>query len=138
MNDKKQRASLPEHDTSNGKWRDTPVCATATVVAYQNGEFHEPVTVRWFQSPRADGMSRLYCTIWTYGTHASGSAYYSGHGYASGCGYHKPSAALAEACESAGIKLSKYISGCGDSVMDEALLAIAHALGFRRCHVVRV
>lgn len=131
---KKQRAILPEQDTCNGKWRDTPVCATATVVAFREGKFYEPVIVRWFQSPRADGMARLYCTIWA---NAHGKPEASGHGYASGCGYHKPSAALAEACESAGIKLAQPIDGRGDGVMDDALLAIGRALGFRNCHVVR-
>jgi len=134
MKDQKQKATMPDHNVANGKWRDTPVCAAAVVVAFHKGEFCEPVIVRWFQAPRADGMARLYCTIWT---NAHGKPEASGHGYASGCGYHKPSAALAEACRSAGIKLAQPIDGRGDSVMDEALLAIAHALGFRRCHVVR-
>lgn len=134
MNTTKQRAALPTVDTMNGKWRDTPVCASAVVVAFHNGTFYEPVTVRWFQSPRADGMARLYCTIWA---NAHGLPWASGHGYASGCGYHKASAALSAACGSAGITLAQPISGRGDGAVDEALLAIARALGFRRCHVVR-
>lgn len=133
MNNKQQKATLPDRAVTNGKWRDTPVCKTAVVVAFHKGEFHEPVTVRWFQSPRADGMARLYCTIWAR-ARAGMSA--SGNGYASGCGYHKPSAALSEAIRSAGIKLAQPIGGWGDSAMEDALLAIARALGFRRCHVV--
>lgn len=133
MKDQKQRATMPTVNTVNGKWRDTPVCATAVVVAFDKGQFFEPVTVRWFQSPRADGMARLYCTIWT---NARGKPEASGHGYASGCGYHKASAALSEAIRSAGITLALPIDGRGDSVMEDALLAIARALGFRRCHVV--
>ena len=134
MNTTKQRATMPTVDTTNGKWRDTPVCATAVVVAFHNGAFFAPVMVRWFQSPKADGMARLYCTIWT---NAHGKPEASGHGYASGCGLHKASAALSAAIGSAGIKLAQPIAGRGDSAMDEALLAIARALGFRRCHVVR-
>lgn len=51
-----------------------------------------------------------------------------GAGKAGGYGYHKPSAALAEALNNAGINLSDDISGRGDGLIDRALEAIAKTM----------
>ena len=59
-----------------------------------------------------------------------GNAHFAGYGRASGCGYHKPSAALAAAIESAGIKLAQDIDGYGDGAMRDALHAVGEAMGF--------
>ena len=53
-----------------------------------------------------------------------------------GYGYHKESAAIAAAIESAGISLDTDISGVGDGAIKEALSAIANALGFERLLIV--
>ena len=57
-------------------------------------------------------------------------------GKAGGYGYHKESAAIAEAIESAGIALDTDISGVGNSAILDALTAIANALGFERVLIV--
>jgi hypothetical protein len=49
----------------------------------------------------------------------------NGSGSAGGYGYHRPSAAAAEALESAGIELSNPIGGRGDSAISEAMKALA-------------
>lgn len=139
MNAKKQRATLPAQDVSNAKVPTTPVSSTLTVVAYHKGEFFEPVTVRWYWRHGADGMVALRCCAWITdsGAHLSENGrWLSGVGKADGCGYHKPSAAMQAACVSAGIRFALPFDGRGDRAMEDAALAIARALGFRRCHVV--
>lgn len=59
-----------------------------------------------------------------------GAVHCAGYGRASGYGYHKPSAALSAAIESAGIKLAQDIDGHGDGAMRDALHAIGEAMGF--------
>jgi len=68
----------------------------------------------------------VYSCIWinATGTNLSGS------GKAGGGGYHKASAALAYALADAGVVLSEPIDGRGDRAMTDALLAVAHGLGF--------
>ena len=59
-----------------------------------------------------------------------------GSGKAGGYGYHRPSAALGEAIRNAGFMLDEDINGRGESVMKEALLAIAAAIGVKRPAIV--
>jgi hypothetical protein len=54
-----------------------------------------------------------------------------GSGRAGGCGYHRPSAAAGEAISNAGFTLAKSIGGVGDSAIEEALCAIAAAIGIK-------
>lgn len=75
-----------------------------------------------------DGMSPLYCVVWV--NDGKKDIYKSGAGKASGCGYHKPSAALEDALNDAGIYTSEPISGVGGRAMIEALNALAEALGY--------
>ena len=95
---------------------------------------------RFYMARRSDGASPVYCSLWV-----SGAQWTSGHGRASGYGYHKESAALQSAIDSAGIKLTgdnyrelpsdatdetmARIDGCGDSAMRAAMRAIAIAAG---------
>ena len=81
---------------------------------------------------RSASASTVYASIWinSPGYHSSGK------GKASGYGYHKESAAIAEAIESAGISLDKDISGVGDDAIYVALKAIARALGFSNVLIV--
>ena len=82
---------------------------------------------------RSANASTVYASIWVHGKdHQT-----SGTGKAGGYGYHKQSAAISEAIKSAGITLDKDISGMGDSAIEEALEAIAQALGFDDCLIVR-
>lgn len=73
-----------------------------------------------------------------YGTGRTNSAclwishagtYKTGSGSAGGYGYHRASAAAQEAIENAGVKLAQRIDGVGDNAIDDALCAIADALG---------
>lgn len=81
---------------------------------------HVPVELRLYGT----GRINTACLWIHYGaTHASGS------GRAGGGGYHRPSAAAEQAIQNAGITLSKPIAGVGDNAIDEALCAIADALG---------
>jgi hypothetical protein len=95
---------------------------------------------RFYMARRSDGASPVYCSLWVHG-----AVYCSGAGKASGYGYHKESAALQAAIESAGIRLtgdnytrkiedekdirSARIDGCGSRAMEEAMQAIAIAAG---------
>lgn len=95
---------------------------------------------RFYMARRSDGASPVYCSLWV-----SGAQWTSGHGRASGYGYHKESAALQSAIDSAGIRLTgdnyrelpsdatdekmARIDGCGDSAMKSAMRAIAIAVG---------
>ena len=60
--------------------------------------------------------------LWVHGKN-----YASGSGYAGGYGYHKPSAAVGNAIESAGFGLEFNISGGGESALVDALKAVAVA-----------
>lgn len=72
--------------------------------------------------------SVCYACLWVRGK----KGWCTGSGKAGGYGYHKPSAALGEAIDSAGIELSEHISGRGDSAMREAVEAIAKAVSGKR------
>lgn len=116
---------------------------------------------------RSKNSSTIYASIWVYNikekaipeekrkewlyqydntTEAWFSGQTSGHGKAGGYGYHKASAAVQSAIDSAGIELygTPYaadseevdfktrasISGVGDSAIKSTLLAIAYAAGY--------
>ena len=91
----------------------------------------EVITVRCYMG-RSASASTVYASIWIQ----SSGIYTSGKGKAGGYGYHKESAAIAEAIESAGIMLDTDISGVGNSAIRDALTAIANALGFERVLIV--
>ena len=99
------------------------------------------VDVRFYMSGSRNA-STVYCSIWVY---TKDGKTHAGHGKAGGYGYHKGSAALADAIESAGIELwgDQYnrtksknkacIAGCGETAMRDAFNAIAYAAGYRDC-----
>ena len=74
----------------------------------------------------------VYCVVWIRSEKPA-----RGYGKAGGGGYHKRSAALEDSLSRAGITLSEPIGGCGDSAMDEAMLALARHMGVTRPLVVR-
>ena len=71
-------------------------------------------------------QARNYCCLWVRG----GDGWNSGSGWAGGYGYHRPSAAMQKALSAAGIELDHAIDGRGDSVMQDAIMAIAKHLGW--------
>ena len=81
---------------------------------------------------RSASASTVYASIWIQ----SSGIYTSGKGKAGGYGYHKESAAIADAIESAGITLDANISGVGGGAIEDALKAIASALGFSHVLIV--
>lgn len=74
----------------------------------------------------------VYCVVWIFSGEPA-----RGFGKAGGGGHHKRSAALGGALSRAGVTLSGPINGCGDSAMDDALLALARHMGVARPLVVR-
>ena len=91
----------------------------------------EVITVRCYMG-RSANASTVYASVWIN----TSEVHTSGKGKAGGYGYHKESAAIAAAIESAGISLDTDISGVGDGAIKEALSAIANALGFERVLIV--
>ena len=89
------------------------------------------ITARCYMG-RSSSASVVYASIWinAHGIHTSGK------GHAGGYGYHKISAAIGDAIASAGIGLSKDISGVGDGAIHEALGAIAEAMGYNKFLIV--
>ena len=85
--------------------------------------------VRLYRSRSGDGASPLYCSLWI-----TGDVCASGSGRATGYGYHKASAALQSAFDSAGVGITlagdpSSISGIGEDAMRDALEAVALAVG---------
>ena len=82
---------------------------------------------------------RFYCTGQTIHCIAwlgSRDLYGSGYGKAGGYGYCKASAAMADAIDHAGIKLSESIAGRGDTAIRDAALAIGKMLtGCRKFYI---
>ena len=91
----------------------------------------EVITVRCYMG-RSANASTVYASVWIN----TSEVHTSGKGKAGGYGYHKASAAIAAAIESAGITLDQSIDGVGDAAIEEALKAIASALGFSHVLIV--
>ena len=121
-------------------------CATIRnrelIHAYKVLDADEP-TVNGYASAYIDarlymGRSRnaeyIYAIVWINGR----DTYGHGIGSAGGYGYDKSSAAVGEAIDDAGIKLSARINGVGETAIREALLAVASALGASRPFIVEV
>lgn len=110
---------------------------------------------------RSASASTVYASVWIHAREDKKPAGWqyagtSGTGNASGYGYHKESAAIAHALDSAGVQLfgevyscaaptdpkeyakykreimkkRAYIDGAGEGAIKKALLAVAHAAGF--------
>lgn len=124
---------------------------TYKVIAYYKGEFHEPITCRTYIG-RSSSASVVYASIWVHGWKSprGKGIDVAGHGDAGGYGYHKGSAAIQAAIDSAGIELygSAYgrpgeenkrarIDGVGDTAIESALLAIGRALGYTKLYLVK-
>lgn len=90
----------------------------------------EVINVKLFMG-RSASASVVYCNFFVIGLQ-------SGAGTAGGYGYDKQSAAVSCAIKSAGIELSKDISGVGPTAIREALGAIMEALGYQDHIIVEV
>ena len=112
-------ATLPPTTQSNGKnlSPQKELVNAMSAIAVINGKMREVVVARWYLARKSDGASPVYASIWTYGAGFD----ISGHGRATGYGYHKASAALSKALDSAGIVLSERIDGLGDGASQRAL-----------------
>lgn len=133
MNDKPMKATLGNPRTSAinyGGKKETVATYSALVNTRQGPQ--AIVSARCCMG-RSAAASVVYASVWIY-SHSTEKreGYYSGgHGTAGGYGYHKESAAIGEAIESAGITLSKNIAGVGENGIREALSAIVRACGYR-------
>ena len=100
------------------------------IVNSENG-LKNIITVRCYMG-RSTNASTVYASIWVHSTdHQT-----SGTSNAGGYGYHKASAAIGDAIASAGIGLSKDISGVGNGAIHEALGAIAESMGYSKFLIV--
>jgi len=90
----------------------------------------EVITVRWYAG-RSKYASVITCSLWI-----SGDNHCSGIGKAGGYGYDKLSTSFSNACESAGITLSRNIDGVGEDAIREAMGAIAEASGITRSIII--
>ena len=119
-------ATLPRAAQSNGKnlSGQKELVSAMSAVALIDGKMREVVVARWYKARKSDGASPVYASIWAYGAGFD----ISGHGRATGYGYHKASAALSAAIDSARIVLSERIDGLGDGAIRRALEAIARAI----------
>lgn len=127
--------------TPNMKADVSGIRETEKTYARRQTGFYREIAVIDPKSGAAPVVARIYwpgetayCAIWI----GAGDKWGRGQGKAGGYGYHKASAALAEAIDDAGIKLSRSISGVGDSAMEEACAAIARAVTGKRRFIVHV
>lgn len=123
-----QTATLPTSNASNGKnlTPEKEMVGAMTLIASTEEAPRELATVRFYMARRSDGASPVYCSVWLH--HSVHDT--AGHGRANGYGYHKRSAALQAALDSARVKLAEPIDGRGEPAMRDALLAIGAAMGY--------
>ena len=134
MKRKTMIATLPASNVEDGKnySGDKETHNVMHVIASTREGMQQVITCR-FYSGRSRSASVHYCSIWFSGKN---NRYGAGNGSAGGYGYHKDSAALGAAIRSAGIELNRSISGVGNGACEDALRAIARALGYRKTFVV--
>jgi len=90
----------------------------------------ELITVRWYAG-RSKYASVITCSLWI-----SGDNHCSGIGKAGGYGYDKLSTSFSNACDSAGITISRNIDGVGENAIKEAMGAIAETCGITKYIIV--
>jgi hypothetical protein len=115
-------ATLPDKGPQNGRdlQHDKEMTHAYSVVAYVDGELSELLSCRCWMG-RSRSASTVYASVWL-----RAAPYGAGHGKASGYGYCKTSAAIDAALRSAGVQLSRSVSGTGEH--KDALLAVGRAL----------
>lgn len=117
----------------NGRMLDTAQKAgmlyALLAVAVVDGSIRTLATVRIYRSSTG---ARNYCGLWLH----AGAHHAAAMGKAGGYGYHRPSAALSDALDKAGISLDTSIGGAGESAMRDALRAVCAAAGFPSVEIV--
>ena len=118
------------------------VSAYSLVVRLPSGEMREVVTVRCYMG-RSASASVIHAVMWVK---CADGHWTSGSGSAGGYGYHKESAAIAHAIDSAGVELKDLerndhrtdfmrhqfdLGGTGTSYYPQVFEAIARAAGYR-------
>lgn len=92
-------------------------------------QIKEVVDVRFYQP-----ASQVYCCIWindsSKGIHGNGS------GVAGGWGYDRPSEAFEKSLKSMGIDC-RYVSGAGDSAVEDAIKEIGELMGYTNTYLVK-
>ena len=101
-------------------------------VTPSTNQLAEIITARTYMARSADGAGPVYASVWI----RSPGFHTSGHGRANGYGYHKPSAAIQDALDSAGFKLERAIDGCGSEAIKDAFATIAWDLGYSQFIIV--
>lgn len=143
------KAIFPKSGTQNARnlSGDKELVSEYHVIVYQDGEFHTPVHVMCWMG-RSSSASTVYASVWV--SDKRGDRWFSGHGSAGGYGYHKESAAIQEALNSAGIELRgdvygrddakknqpAHIGGVGESAIRAALDAVARKCGYRKFTII--
>ena len=81
------------------------------------------LTARLYTDKKGGGV---YALLWVkcWDVDENGAAYRQGYGRVGGYGYHKGSAAIEEALNAAGIKLSEHVGGCGFEACKNAFTAV--------------
>ncbi len=90
-------------------------------------KFVTAVDARFYMG-RSGNASTVYCSVWIHG---KAGEYCSGRAQAGGYGYHKESAALEMALESAGYHFNDHWGGSGESAMNRAILTVARYVGWK-------
>lgn len=90
-----------------------------TGIVVDNDDVREAVVLRIYGT-----SARNTACLW----YNNGENWADGSGSAGGYGYHRPSAAVQEALERAGVTLSEDISGRGDSAIRDAVQALLEKL----------
>ena len=126
----KNTATLPKVSAYNGRNYSGEKETIDSYVVVDCKLKKEVITLRLYMGKSASA-SKVYASIWISTDYAtmSGICYTAGTGSAGGYGYCKKSAASAAAIRSAGINLQQDVSGYGMREVEDALLAIAVAMG---------
>lgn len=121
---------MPNENGKNYSGEKPLIAAYSVVGVDSEGTLREAVACRLYSTPRS---LPVYASVWIKGAPnrtTRARLYCSGTGKAGGGGYHKQSAAVEEALQSAGFTLSEEVGGRGDEAMQAALEAAARAVGF--------
>lgn len=94
-----------------------------------NRELEPIIELRFYAT-----QSTHYCCVWLqdrkHGIHLYGG------GKARGYGFHRANAAAELALNDACIYLSEPISDVGYRAVEDAMIAIVHKLGYRKCNII--
>lgn len=119
----------------NGRRVEGMLLSLRSVLAIKDGQVREYVRARIWQKPNG---TLVHCSLWIHGDNDLDA---NGYGRAGGWGYDKSSAALEGALRTAGVtlygdvygqedkKTEAHIGGCGMMAGDDALRAVAIAVG---------